>query len=233
MSSEDFSSFLNNISLQPLHVIDASIPKSNYISIDLSESNLDLQNFDISSSLAWQNYITSYLQKHKKTVAFGGYLEQRNIYKRSTYFNDQDKNHVRNIHLGVDLWLPAESKIFTPLDATIHSFKNNTNFGDYGPTIILKHNVKGKEFFTLYGHLSLESIANLYVGQVFKAKSCIAKLGDSNVNGDYAPHLHFQIIENVGSYSGDYPGVSSKKNLDGYKLNCPDPNTLLKLNLIN
>ncbi len=126
MSSKDFSSFLNNISLRPLHVIDASIPISNYIPIDLSENNLDLHNFDVSSSLDWQNYITKYLRKHNRTVAFGGYLEQRNIYKRSAYFNS--KNQARNIHLGIDLWLPAESKVFAPLDATVHSFKNNTNF---------------------------------------------------------------------------------------------------------
>jgi hypothetical protein len=55
-------------------------------------------------------------------------------------------------------------------------------------------------------------------------------LGDTSVNGDYPPHLHFQIIKDIQGYQGDYPGVSSKKDLDFYRNNCPNPNTLLKLN---
>ncbi|MDO6597659.1 peptidoglycan DD-metalloendopeptidase family protein [Oceanihabitans sp. 2_MG-2023] len=230
MYSEDFSLFLNSISAKPLRVLDAAISNSQYISIDLSENNPDLKKFDISSSNAWQEYINNYLEKNNKTVAFGGYLEKRNLYKRSLYFNQENSEHERNIHLGVDLWIAAGTKIYTPLDATVHSFKNNTNFGDYGPTIILIHNIKGESFFTLYGHLSLISIANLKIGQTFKAGDCIATLGEASVNGDYAPHLHFQIIRDLEGNYGDYPGVCNKKNLDKFKKNCPDLNTLLKLN---
>ncbi|MFD2542004.1 peptidoglycan DD-metalloendopeptidase family protein [Lacinutrix gracilariae] len=230
MHSEEFLLFLNNISKQPLRVLRSSFSDSEYIPIDLSENNSDLQNFNTASSQAWQEYINSYLKKHQKKVAFGGYLEQRNIYKRSEYFNQKNIEEERNIHLGLDLWIAAGTKIYTPLDATVHSFKNNTNFGDYGPTIILKHRIKGEEFFTLYGHLSTASIQQLQVRQTFKAGEDIATLGDASVNGDYAPHLHFQIIRDLQNNVGDYPGVCSKKNLDRLKTNCPDPNTLLKLN---
>ncbi|MBU2939538.1 peptidoglycan DD-metalloendopeptidase family protein [Lacinutrix sp. C3R15] len=230
MKSKDFFALLNNISTLPIHVIDATIPISQYIAINVSENNIDLNTFNVSSSLAWQEYIDRYLQKHHKKIAFGGYLEQRNIYKRSTYFNQENNEEERNIHLGVDLWVAAGTKILTPLDATVHSFKNNTHYGDYGPTIILKHIINEEEFFTLYGHLSVASIQGLKVGQYFKAGECIATLGDASVNGDYAPHLHFQIIKDLENNVGDYPGVCSKKNLDRFKINCPDPNTLLKLN---
>ena len=229
MNSENFLIFLKNIHAKPLRVLDTSISSSEYIHLDLSENNSDLKNIDISSSSSWQEYINNYLQKNNKTVAFGGYLEQREIYKRSLHFNKEKKEEERNIHLGLDLWIAAGTKIYTPLDATVHSFKNNTNFGDYGPTIILKHIIKGEEFFTLYGHLSIDSIANLKVNQVFKAGDCIATLGDATVNGDYAPHLHFQIIRDVEDRFGDYPGVCSKKNLNKFIKNCPDSNTLLKL----
>ena len=111
----------------------------------------------------------------------------------------------------------------------MHSFKNNTNYGDYGPTIILKHHINDIEFYTLYGHLSMESIVNTSVGQFFKQGEQIATLGDVSINGDYAPHLHFQIIKDIQDYKGDYPGVCSKQDLDFYLNNCPDPNMLLKL----
>jgi len=230
MSPEDFSNFLNSISEKPLYVLDAEIPLSAYIPIDLSESNSDLNNFDTKSSIAWQDYFKAYIHKNNKTVAFGGYGEQRSIYKRSSYFNCENSDDERNIHLGIDLWIAANSKVYAPLDATIHSFKNNTNFGDYGPTLILKHVIQSELFYTLYGHLSLKSIVDIKVGHKFKAGDCIATLGDSKINGDYAPHLHFQIIRDIKENYGDYPGVCSKKNLDSFLENCPDPNTLLKLN---
>ncbi|WP_055445261.1 peptidoglycan DD-metalloendopeptidase family protein [Lacinutrix himadriensis] len=230
MNAEDFLLFLKSIDTKPLRVLDAAIPISEYTPIDLSENNSDLNTFNVSSSQAWQTYVEQYLKKHNKKVAFGGYAEKRNIYKRSTYFKPQNIEEERNIHLGMDLWIAAGTKIYTPLDATVHSFKNNTNFGDYGPTIILKHQINEQVFYTLYGHLSLVSINNLKVGQPFQAGACIATLGDASVNGDYAPHLHFQIIRNMEDYLGDYPGVCSKKNLDNFIINCPDPNTLLKLN---
>lgn len=197
--------------------------------LDLSIKNQELNTVDVSSSKSLGIYIMSQLKKNNATVAYGGYLETRNIYSRSQYFNTEVEDTQRNIHLGLDLWLPVNSPVFTPLDATLHSFNNNQNHGDYGPTIILKHEVDAIEFFTLFGHLSLGSIENLKIGQKFGKGQEIGKLGDDTINGDYPPHLHFQIIKNIGNYHGDYPGVCSKDNLELYRENCLDPDLLLKL----
>ncbi|MGB1309525.1 MAG: peptidoglycan DD-metalloendopeptidase family protein [Oceanihabitans sp.] len=229
MDSKAFTVFLNQISTSPISVLHPDIPLNKYVAIDLSSANSSLDSFDISSANAWENYLQNFLEKNNKTVAFGGYLEKRNLYQRSDYFNTATSQNSRNIHLGIDLWLPANSGVFTPFDAVVHSFKNNTNFGDYGPTIILKHQIDEVDFFTLYGHLSLKSISSLKVGQSFKAGQEIATLGDASVNGNYAPHLHFQIIRNMQGNYGDYPGVCSVDTLADYKENCPNPNTILKL----
>ena len=225
MTSSEFVNFFKSINPKPLHVLDASIPKSQYVALNLSESNLELQHVDVSSSEEFSIYINSYLKQHKAKVAYGGYNEVRNIYSRSIHFDTTSEK--RNIHLGLDLWCVADTPIFAPLDGEIHSFKNNTNYGDYGPTIILKHQFLDKVFYTLYGHLSLKSIMDLKVGQQFSAGEQIAVLGDTSVNGDYPPHLHFQIIKNIEDNFGDYPGVSSKKDLDFYLENCPNPLFLL------
>ena len=228
MNSTQFSSFLNGICKESLFVLDKAIPLSEYTSIDLS-NNSELLSFDITNSQAWEYFIKSYCKIKNVKVAFGGYAEKRNIYARSSYFKKQNKTNERNIHLGIDLWLEAESLVYAPLDGQIHSFANNTNFGDYGPTIILQHTIQEITFYTLYGHLSKQSIQSLKVGQMFKAGDCIATLGDASVNGDYAPHLHFQIIRDIQGNYGDYPGVSSQVDLPFYLENCPDPNMLLKL----
>ncbi|GFD76707.1 hypothetical protein KUL113_61270 [Tenacibaculum sp. KUL113] len=220
--------FFKNISQKPLHVINANIPFNEYIPISIAASNKELT-FDVSSSKEWEAYLENYFFKHKKTVAFGGYLEVRDIYNRSEHFNKLSEENQRNIHLGVDLWCDAGTDILAVLDGEIHSFKNNVNYGDYGPTIIIKHSIEGNEFYSLYGHLSLESLEDISVGKKVKQGDKIGTLGDSSVNGDYAPHLHFQLIIDIEDYYGDYPGVSSKKTLDFYKQNCPNPNLLLKL----
>lgn len=215
-------------SIQNVKVIDDSIDYRNYIPLDLSVSNDFFSEQEISTSSDFEEFIEKYLAKENSKVAYGGYNEERNLYKRSTVFNDAETEE-RNIHIGLDLWIKGGTPVLAALDGTVHSFKNNVGLGDYGPTIILEHAIENQTFFTLYGHLSLESIAKVEVGAAFKRGQQLATLGNSAINGDYSPHLHFQIIKNIGDYFGDYPGVCSKNNLEYYLENCPDPNLLLKI----
>ncbi|APY07568.1 peptidase M23 [Winogradskyella sp. J14-2] len=227
MTLSSFEEFLKSLQAHPL--IHPEISRNTYMSLDLSNHNKELDSIDVSSSKALEAYIWNHLKSNNARVAFGGYLEHRGIYNRSDYFNTAKPEEERNIHLGLDLWIEAGTEISAPLVGKIHSFNNNTNYGDYGPTIILEHCIDNLKFFTLYGHLSLESIRNLKVGVEVKQGDPIATLGTAEVNGDYAPHLHFQIIRDIQNYNGDYPGVSNQLDLDFYKTNCPDPNLLLKL----
>jgi len=217
------------LKLENIKVIDSAIPYSQYTPLDLSVSNLELSKIDIKNAEAFEAYIEKYLHKNDAEVAFGGYNEERNLYKRSGIFNDSE-NEERNIHIGMDLWIKAGTTVLAALDGTVHSFGFNAGIGNYGPTIILEHSLENQTLYTLYGHLSLESIDNLEIGAIFKKGQQLATLGDASVNGDYAPHLHFQIIKDIKDNSADYPGVCSKNELKYYLENCPDPNLLLKIN---
>ena len=220
----------NHLRLLSAHpVIDPSYLYSEYLAIDLSIDNDDLILVNTSTPEGIQSYITKYLDANKAKVAYGGYLEQRSIYQRSSYFKRENLDEERNIHLGLDFWVDANTSVHAPLDGEVHSFNNNINFGDYGPTIILQHCLEGVSFYTLYGHLSLDALVGIEVGQKITKGQEIATLGDELINGNYAPHLHFQIIKAVKGFKGDYPGVSSKKDLEFYKANCPDPNFLLDI----
>ncbi|MDW5290385.1 peptidoglycan DD-metalloendopeptidase family protein [Formosa sp. PL04] len=229
MSDSSFYKILNSINVNPLQVLDLEFEHGEYVHLDLSETNLKLTAVNVSASDSLGLYINTYLKQYHGKVGYGGYLEVRDLYKRSTYFNSEDKVTERNIHLGIDLWCDAGTSVLAVLKGTVHSFRNNTNYGDYGPTIILKHAVSNVEFYTLYGHLSLESISKLKVGQMVAQGQKIGDLGTSKINGDYPPHLHFQIIKDIQTYSGDYPGVCSPLDLEFYRVNCPDPNVLLKI----
>jgi murein DD-endopeptidase MepM/ murein hydrolase activator NlpD len=211
-----------------VQVIDASISNSQYTPIDLSISNLDLSQIDMKNPQNFETYIEYHLQKNSAKVAFGGYNEERNLYKQTSLFNDEQSDE-RNIHIGMDLWIKARTPILAALDGIVYGFAFNTGAGNYGPTIILQHTFGNQTFYTLYGHLSVESIEDLEIRTFFKKGQQLATLGDSSVNGGYSPHLHFQIIKNIGENFSDYPGVCSKKDLEYYLENCPNPNLLLKL----
>lgn len=230
MSLKQFQSILRHIKTESIFVIDASIAKSEYIPLDLSVTNKELLNVDVSSSNDLGLFVNQHIQNQNGKVAYGGYIETRGIYNRSSHFNEQtDPSDERNIHLGVDIWSEEGTSVLSALNGEIHSFNNNLNYGDYGPTIIVKHTINDFSFYTLYGHLSIESLSNLKVGEQVKQGQEIGTLGSAEVNGDYPPHLHFQIILDIENNKGDYPGVASLNTLDFYKNNCPDPNLLLGL----
>lgn len=211
-----------------IKVIDSTIDYKDYIAFDLSAKHTDQLDLDLTDAKLFEEFVENHLEENNAKVAYGGYLEKRNLYRRSETFKD-NISEERNIHIGLDLWIKAGTSVLSALDGKIHSFQNNTAFGDYGPTIILQHTIGDVIFFTLYGHLSLESLDGKTEGQLIKQGEKIAELGKPPVNGDYAPHLHFQIIKDMQKKTGDYPGVCSEKEVGFYKENCLDPNLLLKI----
>jgi murein DD-endopeptidase MepM/ murein hydrolase activator NlpD len=209
-----------------IKVIESLIDYKDYVALDLSVNHTDKLDLDLTDALIFEEFIEKHLSNNMAKVAFGGYLETRNLYKRSTVFKNETTAE-RNIHIGLDLWIKAGTPVLAALDGTIHSFQNNTALGDYGPTIVLEHTIENITFYTLYGHLSLESLMKKKVGQIIKKQEQIATLGAPPINGDYAPHLHFQIIKDLQDKKGDYPGVCSKNEVAFYTKNCPNPNWLL------
>ena len=124
--------------------------------------------------------------------------------------------------------MKANTPIYAPLTGCIHSFKNNDNPFDYGPTIILEHELDDEaHFYTLYGHLSLFSLNNLKVGRIIEPGQLVGYIGEKAENGGWSPHLHFQLICNMDNMEGDYPGVASKTDALTMLHKCPDPQLIL------
>jgi murein DD-endopeptidase MepM/ murein hydrolase activator NlpD len=185
---------------------------------------------DLRDTASFDAFVFQQLYSSKdKSYGYGGYLEKRDIYRRSEVFATAQED-FRNIHLGIDIWTVAGSSIFAPLDGKVHSFQDNEGFGNYGPTIILEHQVEGQLFYSLYGHLRREDLQSLEVGQILRAGETFCRVGPYPENGDWPPHLHFQLIRDLEGKWGDYPGVATEKELDFYIQNCPDPSIFLGLN---
>jgi peptidoglycan LD-endopeptidase LytH len=133
------------------------------------------------------------------------------------------------VHLGIDIFAPYGTDVFAPLASRVHSSRINDNPGDYGPTIILEHQAGADKFYSLYGHLSRDSLKGLKPGAAYMAGERIASLGTRNENGGWPPHLHFQIILDLKGMSGDYPGVCKRSEQAHWLSICPDPRPLLGL----
>jgi murein DD-endopeptidase MepM/ murein hydrolase activator NlpD len=161
-------------------------------------------------------------------IRAGGYGEDRGVYSQVLFAPEGVE--PRTVHLGIDIFAPAGAEVFTPLNARVHSFQVNDRPGDYGPTIILEHSAApGLKFHTLYGHLSRDSLKGLTPGAAFMAGERIAQLGTARENGGWPPHLHFQILLDIGSAKGDYPGVCRRSERERWLAICPDPAPLLGL----
>lgn len=210
-------------------ILGSDFTDQDYVTINLSDAKTAKLGLDLSNEYDLQDYIDEYLRIHKAKAAYGGYLEKRSLYNRSPHFKKKNLFHTRNIHLGLDVWAPEGTAVYSPLPGKIHSQQDNLSVGDYGPTLILEHSFDGFRFYTLYGHLSKVALNNFNTGEDIQINQPIAQLGDASENGNYPPHLHFQIIMDIQDYSGDYPGVSSQADLEFYKENCPDPNLIFSL----
>lgn len=211
-----------------------------YLLLDFSSTNTDLNTVDLTNTVVFTDYVFGKLRAAGVTVGVGGYNEHRVIYRRSTHFQQEQsfrddgpyEGGPREIHLGIDLWTDAGTPVFAPLDGVVHSFRDNANFGDYGPTIILEHDRNdGPQpdgpLYSLYGHLTRASLTGLYDGKVIRAGEKLAEIGPYSENGDWPPHLHFQLMTDMLGLRGDFPGVCSLANRARFLAICPDPNTLL------
>ena len=159
---------------------------------------------------------------------WGGYDELRDIYARSAVFGEGGRQEEpRRLHLGVDVWGAAGTPVLAVYEGIVHSKAIHAELGNYGAVIILKHQYGVQLFYTLYGHLSWDSVQQIEVGERIAVGSKIGALGIPAENGGWPPHLHFQCMLDMEEYSGDYPGVCKLSEREHYLRNCPDPALLL------
>src|SRR5262249_10940105 len=140
---------------------------------------------------------------------------------------DDPRTERRTIHLGIDLFVPAGSAVHAPFDGVVYRLADNPAPLDYGPLVVLRHETDdGHELFTLYGHLSDDTLARLAVGQAVRRGERIGAVGAPPGNGGWPPHVHFQIILDLLGLDTDFPGVAYASQRNVWKALSPDPNLL-------
>jgi len=183
--------------------------------------------------------IVGEMQRTGSVVGIGRYDEPRSLYT-SPLFEGNDKstaswptNERRTIHLGMDFFAASGTRVCAPLDGVVHSFANNRSPLDYGPVVILEHPLDPNNaspdaagLFTLYGHLSEDSLLDLKIGRHIRRGQGFARIGSSTENGGWPPHLHFQVISDLLDLGTEFPGVALAAERGVWTSLSPDPNLL-------
>jgi 4-aminobutyrate aminotransferase-like enzyme/Ser/Thr protein kinase RdoA (MazF antagonist) len=163
-------------------------------------------------------------------IGIGRYDEARLLYTSPLFGSDAPSDERRTIHLGLDLFVEAGTPVCAPLDGVVHLLAENKGALDYGPLVILRHAIDdGEELFTLYGHLTRETLRELSPGQAIAKGNAFAHVGTLNENGGWPPHLHFQIILDLLDRGAEFPGVARASERGVWTGLSPDPNMLLAI----
>ena len=206
-------------------VVSFDLDSGKVVVFDFTDANHELSHLDINDVSGFTEYLFESIAEAETPVGIGRYDEDRVLYRHSPLFDGTAER--RSIHIGIDLFVMEGTEVLAPLPATVHSAEDNVGLGNYGPTVILRHQLDGIEFHTLYGHLSRASTDRLEPGDTLAAGDKIAEVGDLQENGSWPPHLHFQIVTEALSEEVDYPGVAAPSQREHFLELCPDPNLIL------
>ena len=206
-----------------------SINKNEFLKLDLSVNSEWLglsENFkDLN---IFENKINYLQQQNINKIISGGYLEPRQLYNTDNYERESNNGiENRTIHLGVDFWVNEGTEITNLFDGVIDTISIDKNEKGYGGLIILKHQINDFSFYTLFGHLSHKKF-NHNKGDFLKKGELIGQVGNKLENGNWVPHLHFQLLLSKLNYLQDFPGVSYHSEIEVFKSLCPDPNLIFK-----
>ncbi|MGD9412631.1 MAG: aminotransferase class III-fold pyridoxal phosphate-dependent enzyme, partial [Desulfobacterales bacterium] len=210
------------------------------LDIDLRTAPLKIFDLSVASSLVHGNpekntepYITKRLRAEMQTAnakaGIGRYSEARMLYTSPLFAtgNVPTAEH-RTVHIGIDLFAETGAAVHAPIAGKVFAFSNNDAPQDYGPVVILEHTTdNGEPFYTLFGHLSPDSLEGLYVGKPIACGERFGRIGAADINGGWTPHLHFQIITDLLDMGCDFPGVVRSGERSLWTLFSPDPNLVI------
>ncbi len=205
------------------HILGKSLDMLPRASLSVADSTLPQDPFNLTSEEA------ATLGVETPGFHLGYYAEPRLIYTDKAFYKGPFKaSNRRTVHIGIDIFAPAGTRVYAPLNAMVTAVENRKDNQDYGGLVILCHKTeKDAPFFTLYCHLNPESTGALTVGQNVEKGQAFATLGEQQNNGGWAPHLHFQ----TGLISTDpnWPGAVDPDELDFWSKLYPNPASILNL----
>jgi len=170
----------------------------------------------------WQ----AYCNERGIDLGIGPWGEARTVYSGDMFVSRLIDETRRTRHLGLDLFMAAGTRLYTPLAATVVSVEIEKDPLGYGCLIALRHEPEGcPAFVSLWGHLAHEALGRLKAGDRLDAGALIGEMGASTENGGWAPHLHLQISTETRLSATEILGVGEERYLDVWAELFPDART--------
>ena len=121
---------------------------NNTVVLDLSVGSSLSAKMEGVSMEEQREIMDSFLRENNAEIGVGKYGEARSFYSAKEFLNNSiDGEEKRTIHLGIDVFAPCGTSIYTPIDGVVHQLQDNQSELDYGPTVILRHKITdGPEF---------------------------------------------------------------------------------------
>jgi len=216
--------------LAPL--IPVALLKEPFHVFDLSVGSQELgNNPNFEEDDRFEDYLDQIMREKKVELAIGKYNEIRPLYTTDEYIIEGNNGpQWRTLHLGLDFFAKAGTPVYSPLAGKVFSVQDNAGDRNYGPTLILQHSMGDEgDFYTLYGHLGEEVLHQLKPGENISKGQQIATIGPRPVNGNWPPHLHFQVMLDLLDNVGDFPGVAFPHEKAIWTSISPDPNLIARL----
>ncbi|WP_244093945.1 murein hydrolase activator EnvC [Jeotgalibacillus sp. R-1-5s-1] len=111
-------------------------------------------------------------------------------------------------HYGIDVAAPVGTPIVAAAGGYVIEASSGHN-GGYGNMVMIAHNINGRQFTTVYAHLSSISVSN---NQYVEAGQYIGGMG--NTGYSFGSHLHFEIHE--GGWNGSKSNAVNPRKYIGF-----------------
>jgi 4-aminobutyrate aminotransferase-like enzyme/Ser/Thr protein kinase RdoA (MazF antagonist) len=165
--------------------------------------------------------------RHSVVLGIGPWGEKRTVYTDKAFESRFIEGLRRIHHLGVDLFMPAGTPLYTPIAATVKSVEVEHEPLGYGGLVLLEHASEGcPAFLTLWGHMAHSALARLKPGDRLEAGALVGHMGGIGENGGWTPHLHFQMSTDTNLTATEMIGVGETAYLDVWADVFPDASTL-------
>lgn len=191
---------------------------------NFSDENERCQSYDTGNFGAFQNAVFSELSASGRSWGIGKYLENRSVLLRRF---SQITAEGRTYHAGLDIVVPAGYALYAPLGGVVLAAGKEEEAGSYGGYVVLRHQLGGTVFYSLYGHLDAGHIVQ--PRQVLAAADPIGRVGGGSDSGQWFTHTHLQIITEQASSAGRmYHGYVTAEDVKTIELMFPSPYPLFR-----
>lgn len=207
-------------------VLKPSLTKPKVLALDLTATGPDAGAWATLDAAGAERLIAERVGQAGADFAIGLYAEDRIVYRGDAY-ETPTAGQRRTVHLGIDLFAPAREPVHAPFAGAVAFIHDDAVDFGFGPTVLLEHRTEeGDIFWTLYGHLSRQSVARLAVGQAVARGEAFCTLGEASENGNWSPHLHFQIVTDHLGLGARMHGVGVGEQWQVWRAISPDPSVV-------